>query len=212
MVDEWTQTRCSDASIYKRLLLSQTFQGACAVGVDAHPCLGSSEGRQGISRSSSRPALGTRPAGGSPVSCTLITAHLPLIRRQPPPLFPGLSVQKHPNRGSKSTGLARFTVARFSGCPHPHRPLWSRCGLQPGFFSLQHLAGSEPACSIEDDGAASLGSQEDRGRVENRRAPGRVCFATRFFSEPQLLCKQVCFMILEQTILLFLQGYQLQFG
>ena len=136
MVDEWTQTRCSDASIYKRLLISQTFQGACAVGVDAHPCLGSSEGRQGISRSSSRPALGTRPAGGSPVPCTLITAHLPLIRRQPPPLFPGLSVQKHPNRGSKSTGLARFTVARFAGCPRPHRPLWSRCGLQPGFCSV----------------------------------------------------------------------------
>lgn len=119
MVDEWTWTRCSEASIYKRLLISQTFQGDCAVGVDAHPCLGSSEGSQGTSRSSSRPAPGTRPAGGSPAPGTLITAHLPLIRRQPPPLFPRLSVQKHPKRDSKSTGLARFTVARFSGCPRP---------------------------------------------------------------------------------------------
>ena len=47
-----------------------------------------------------------------------------------------------------------------------------------------------------------------RTEVEWRTGgPQGECFATRFFSQPQLLWKQVCFMILEQTILLFLQGY-----
>lgn len=47
--------------------------------------------------------------------------------------------------------------------------------------------GSEPACSIEDGGAALLGSQEDRGGVENRRAPGRVLRYSLLLSAPAAL-------------------------
>lgn len=102
-----------------------------------------------------------------------------------PPSSLGSLYRSIQNETLSPQGSREFTVARFSGCPRPldlFEP--ARDYRLASGFSLQDLAGSEPACSIGGGGSSIKfpGGQRRSGR--NRRAPGRACLTTRFFSSP----------------------------